>query len=401
VRHRGIWTPADRAAGPYRTVPFDVPPGCAGVAVSLSYDRSAGVLDLGCAGPGGFRGWSGAARDRFAITASGATPGYLPGPLEPGQWQVWLGLHRVPPGGLAFEIEVATGAAAGRVAAGTAEPDGGAPGPAERPPRRDLPAPPDSRWLAGDLHSHTVHSDGVLSVGELAATAAAAGLDYLAVTDHNTTSHHPALAAAGRRAGVLLLPGQEVTTDRGHACAFGDIGWIDFRTPAQEWVSEVARRGGLLSINHPLAGDCAWLWPLAQRPPLAEIWHWTWLDGSWGGPLAWWAAFGLDTVPVGGSDFHDPGQGRPLGRPLTWVLCEGGDVLGGLRAGRTAISAARDGPVLLRVGGELIAVDAEGLLLTDPAGRRRPVPGNPARFPAAPGPHWLEDHRSAVQAITA
>lgn len=394
MRSEGTWTPADRAGSVYRAVPFDVPPGCAGIAVTLAYDRSTAVLDLGCAGPGGFRGWSGGARDHFVITAREATPGYLPGALEPGEWQVLLGLHRVPAEGARWQIEVEFG----RVA--VPAPPEPPPAPAERPPRRHLPAEPGLEWLAGDLHSHTVHSDGSLTVAELAVAAGAAGLDYLAVTDHNTTSHHPHLAAAGRHAGVLLVPGQEVTTDRGHANAYGDIGWIDFRTPADDWVSEVDGRGGLLSVNHPLAGDCAWRWPLRRCPPLAEVWHWTWLDGYWGGPLAWWSAWGLDTVAVGGSDFHSPAQGRPLGAPTTWVQCAGGDVLAGLRAGRTAISAGRDGPVLLRVGDELLALGAKGLLLTDPSGRRRVVTADPATFPAAPGPHWLEDGRTAVRSLT-
>jgi hypothetical protein len=392
MRRGGSWTPADRAQAQYRVVPFEVPPGCAGVAVRLEHDG--GVLDLGCAGPAGYRGWSGGARDRFAITAAAATPGYLPGEIEPGEWQVWLGLHRVPPGGMRWQVEMTLGA--------VTVPAPAVPPPVpERPPRRVLPAEDGLEWLAGDLHAHTVHSDGSLTIDELAATAVAAGLDFLAVTDHNTTSHHPYLAAAGGRAGVILLPGQEVTTDRGHANAYGDIGWVDFRAPADDWVSEVDGRGGLLSVNHPLSGDCAWRWPLRHRPPLAEVWHWTWLDGLWGGPLAWWASWGQDTVPIGGSDFHSPGEGRPLGVPTTWVQCADGDVLGGLRAGRTAVSAGRDGPLLLRVGDDLLALDADGLLLTDPAGHRRLVTGTHATFPATPGPHWLEDHRTAVRALTA
>ena len=67
-----------------------------------------------------------------------------------------------------------------------------------------------------------MHSDGVLTVAELAALAAERGLDFIAVTDHNTVSHHAELAAAGRRYGITLLPGQEVTTDGGHAGALGD-----------------------------------------------------------------------------------------------------------------------------------------------------------------------------------
>lgn len=396
MRTRLTLTPDDRAASPYLEVPFEVPSGAGSLEARLSYDRSAGVVDLGCLGPSGFRGWSGGARQRFAITAAAATPGYLAGELEAGAWAVLLGLHRIPAEGLDVTVEVDVPATAPPDAE-PAEPSVPAPR-----PRRSLPAA-GFTWLACDFHAHTVHSDGALGVGELAARAVEAGLDVLAVTDHNTVSHHSALPSLSKRYGVTLLPGQEVTTDRGHANAFGDIGWVDFRRPASTWVSATRERGGLLSINHPIAGDYSWIHPLPERPPLAEIWHHSWFDLTWTGPLAWWTAWGLDTVPIGGSDFHDPTQGRPVGRPVTWLACESAApdaVLDGLRAGRTALSASIDAPVLLRVGDELLAVDADGTLLADSEGRRRPVHGDLARFPATPGPHRLETPMAAVVAIS-
>lgn len=392
VRHRGRWTPDDRAEAPYRYLPVDVPAGAPALRVRLSFDRSSAVLDLGCLAPEGFRGWSGGARDHFVITAYDATPGYLPGELEPGTWQVMLGLHRVPAEGIDYEVVAEVGPA-------TVEPHPVAPPAPERRPRRDLPVSDDLTWLAGDLHAHTVHSDGALGIGELACLAASRGLDFLAVTDHNTVSHHPHLAGAGAHAGILLVPGQEVTTAWGHANAFGDIGWVDFRQQADEHVAVVARRGGLLSVNHPLAGDCSWRRPTATRPPLAEIWHSSWFDRRWGGPLAWWQAWDPAVTPVGGSDFHRPGSDALPGSPTTWVACRGGDVLAGLSAGRAAISAGYDAPVLVRVGGELHALDAEGTFLTGPAGRRVPVRSARARFAAEDGPHWLEDAETAVIAI--
>ena len=108
-----------------------------------------------------------------------------------------------------------------------------------------------------------MHSDGSLEVVELATLAASQGLDLLAVTDHNTVSHHTHLAAAGNHAGILLVPGQEVTTDVGHANCFGEIGWIDFRDPPDVWQTEATERGGVMSVNHPWAWDCAWRMPLA------------------------------------------------------------------------------------------------------------------------------------------
>jgi hypothetical protein len=166
----------------------------------------------------------------------------------------------------------------------------------------------------------------------------------------------------------------------------------------------VDKGGGLLSVNHPLAADSAWLHPLATRPPLAEVWHSGWRDRTWGAPLAWLLAWGPDTVPVGGSDFHRPGNRERLGQPTTWVACAERTVpavLEGLAAGRVAISSGPNGPVLLRLGDELVAVDAEGSLLVDLSGRRRLVPGDLARFPAPTGPCWLEDDRAQILALSA
>jgi hypothetical protein len=66
-----------------------------------------------------------------------------------------------------------------------------------------------------------------------------------------------------------------------------------------------------------------------------------------------------------------------------------------------SISADRDGPLLLRLGDELVALGADGAVLTGPDRHRRLVLGERMAFPAGPGPHWLEDHGSAVLAISA
>ncbi|WP_166355710.1 CehA/McbA family metallohydrolase [Phytoactinopolyspora limicola] len=397
-------TPEDRAASPYLELPFEVPPGTPSIEVRLSYNRDHGVVDLGCLDPHGFRGWSGGARSRYVVGSAEATPGYLPGPVDAGVWAVLLGLHRVPAAGIDVVVEIDL------PATGPAETEPAPPPVPERRPRRDLPADSGLTWLACDFHAHTLHSDGSFGRAELAALAVDVGLDVLAVTDHNTVSHFAGLAEIGRNFGVTLLPGQEVTTDRGHANAFGSIPWVDFRQPAELWVSHVESAGGLLSINHPLMGDFAWSHPLTRRPPLAEIWHWSWLDTRWTGPLAWWNAWGWDTVPISGSDFHNPADGRPLGVPVTWVAVESGFdaegpapgelVLDGLRHGRVAVTSAFDAPVLMRVDDELVAVGGDGTLLTDRFGHRRPVHGDVVRFRAADGPYRLETPDAAVVAIT-
>jgi hypothetical protein len=403
IVHRGRWTRADQARNSWPTLPFELPAGARAITVELHYDSSSGaVIDLGCAGPAGWRGWSGAARHRYVITEHAATPGYLRGELEPGLWHVVLGLHRLPRSGADYSLTITTGRA-GLLGLPQRPP----PVP-DRAPVRSLPAGPGLRWVATDLHAHTVHSDGQLTVDELAALAVSRGLDALAVTDHNTVSHHAELAGAGRRYGIALIPGQELTTEQGHANAFGDIGWVDFRAPAAIWLSTVDDRGGLLSVNHPLAADCGWRHQLPARPPLAEVWHSSWLARRWSGPLAWWQAWGTHVTPVGGSDWHDHTGRDRLGAPTTWVAVDEaadgpaelvGAVLDGLRAGRTALAADPGAAVLLPVGDELIAIGATGALLVGPAGRRE-VCAERAVFPAAGlDGHVLMDHDGMVIAI--
>ncbi len=130
-----------------------------------------------------------------------------------------------------------------------------------------------------------------MTVPELARFAAGQGLDFIAVTDHNTISHHAELPAVAAAHGIILLPGQEVTVQAGHAGALGDIGWIDFREPADSWLDATERAGGLLSVNHPIGGPVSWTIPMTRHPPLAEVWHWSWLDPHWTTPLAWWLAW--------------------------------------------------------------------------------------------------------------
>jgi hypothetical protein len=415
ITHTGTFTLDDRFSSPWHYLPVEVPPGTAALRVTLSYPRAAGaILDLGCFGPSGFHGWSGGARSSFVISAGGATPGYLPGEIFPGLWQVIIGLYRVPAEGVPFEVtaELASGAIAA-----TDGPLGDVlpsfltghragpvpPVPGDRPARRSLPSDAGLTWLAGDLHAHTVHSDGALNVAELAALAVSRGLDFIAVTDHNTVSHHASLPGASARYGVTLVPGQEVTTSLGHAGVLGDTGWIDFREPASSWLSAAERGGGLMSINHPFGGDVSWVHPMTRRPPLLEVWHWSWLDLSWTTPLSWWQAWDPSAIPVGGSDWHRPGSDAPLGTPTTWVLSGDSSVAGvleGLRAGRVAISSSRDGAVLLRDSDSFVAVGADGLVLAGPEGPYRRVVGDLVRLPGAPGYHRLVTPAGATAALT-
>ncbi|MDJ0321421.1 PHP domain-containing protein [Pseudarthrobacter sp. PS3-L1] len=62
-----------------------------------------------------------------------------------------------------------------------------------------------------DLHAHSNVSDGTENPADVIASAAAAGLDVVALTDHDTTSGWSEAAAAAPGLGVALVPGMEVS----------------------------------------------------------------------------------------------------------------------------------------------------------------------------------------------
>ncbi len=68
--------------------------------------------------------------------------------------------------------------------------------------------------MSSDLHTHSTISDGLLSPAELVHQAAAAGVTYLAITDHDSTDGlAEAREAADQHPGLTLIPGIEISTD--------------------------------------------------------------------------------------------------------------------------------------------------------------------------------------------
>ncbi|PRZ14985.1 PHP domain-containing protein [Nesterenkonia sandarakina] len=66
--------------------------------------------------------------------------------------------------------------------------------------------------MSVDLHTHSNVSDGTESPAAVIAAAAAAGLQGLALTDHDTTSGWDEAIAAALEHRIALLPGMEITT---------------------------------------------------------------------------------------------------------------------------------------------------------------------------------------------
>jgi hypothetical protein len=238
----------------YTEIPFTVPAGVERMTISVSHDgrEAKTTLDLGLIGPNGFRGWSGSNKTTFTVSATDATPSYLPGRIEPGRWTLLIAVPAIREGVTTrYEAHVTLeGVTAKPVELASA------------------PIKTEAGWYRGDFHNHTAHSDGscaALSGKRVPCpafltldSARAAGLDFVAVTDHNTGSQNNELRELQAYYDTLLIiPGAEVTTLYGHANALGVTAPIEFRLgtkylPTLEKLRDnVAAHGGLLSVNHP------------------------------------------------------------------------------------------------------------------------------------------------------
>jgi predicted metal-dependent phosphoesterase TrpH len=84
-----------------------------------------------------------------------------------------------------------------------------------------------------DLQSHSVHSDGDLPAAEVVRLAAAAGVELLALSDHDTVDGVDEALAAASRTGIRVVPATELSSIDGdyddlHVLGYG----IDHKDPA-------------------------------------------------------------------------------------------------------------------------------------------------------------------------
>ena len=101
-----------------------------------------------------------------------------------------------------------------------------------------------------DLHVHTNHSfDGRIDVETLLKTAKEAGLDAVAITDHDTMS---AVGLAKKiTGGVAVIPGMEITAAGGmHIIGLFLTDEIISRE-IDNVIDEIHQQGGLVMIPHP------------------------------------------------------------------------------------------------------------------------------------------------------
>jgi len=346
----------------YTEVPFDLPAGVTRLTIRFRYGgkEQRSVLDLGLRDPQRFRGWSGGARDHMTLSVEDATPGYLPGPLPAGRWAVILGGPNIREGAhVPYEVRIFL---------------------EQRPTITefaDAPIAATPGWYRGDLHMHSGDSDGKCRaqsgvvipcpVYRTVEAGAARGLDFIALSDHNTTAHFNALRALqGAFDRMLLIPAREVTTFWGHSNVFGPTDFLDFRMDAprwdhaRKWIDAVHREGGAVSISHPGAPSgeicmgCGWRVPDLPKGAVdaVEVVNGGTMRETGGadGPLqgfAYWKTLldaGWHVTGIGGSDSHDADRAATepgaVGRPTTVIYMPELSVpgfLSGLRSGRAFI----------------------------------------------------------------
>ena len=352
---------SDREKSAYYLVPFEVPEGVTQMELRYVYPKADDcVIDLGAADPSlgpfpsekGLRGWSGGARDRFVIGIDAATPGFEAGAIPAGQWQALLGLYRVPAHDISVEISVffSFEPRTERVLA-----------PPPQPARRE------AGWYCGDLQCHTFHSDAQGSPQRLHKTALREGLDFLAVTDHNTVSQQRGYFDAASSDRLIFVPAYEFTTEFGHGNVYGAREVFDFRAEDSAAVTGMVRRirdsGALFSINHDKPNH-PWRWDVPDAIDCMEVWQSHWLAGNQLSLSRYQQrlASGMRITAIGGSDFHQPAVERDdnlltLARPTTFLWLEElsvDGILEALRAGRSFVTERPAGPKLMISAGEVM-----------------------------------------------
>lgn len=396
VTSAGRLTPADSRS--VRVLPVDVPAGTRRLRVDLTYaprvvDDRATALDLVRAVPAPvspppsaeavldrfwplrnllniavfdprsrFRGrWDRnrpGQRTTAVVAEAGSDAGMIDGAVVPGPWRLCLEIHQIlNPVDYVLTVEW------------DAAPPIASPGPVAGPrPEASTQPPPRARgdddgqtgrWLAGELHVHSEHSDGAQSVPAVAAALRAAGVEFFALTDHNTTSGLRDLPAD-----LPAIPGLELTTFYGHATCLGISGFIPWYDgsrvrPFAEMAAEVHRAGGLVCVAHPFAppnplcAGCRWEYPAFSwaDADLLEIWNGDRDDhapinvpalGLWDELLT----AGHRIVAVAGADLHDAAHldTKHFARTLVRSADRSAEaILEGLRRGRVVITA---GPLI-------------------------------------------------------
>jgi hypothetical protein len=297
--------------------PFTVPEGATRIDIDFQYEpkrtgRYGNLLTLSLFDPQGERGTGhrGQPTQHVTLSASDATPGYLPGSLSPGEWDIMVNANLINTGAsVSYDFKITIGFDKLPAAAPISYKHGAT-------------NPRGSGWYRGDLHGHTVHSDGSWDVDGLVGFAREHKLDFVTLTDHNTISALRQMESFSSD-DLLTMGGFELTTFYGHALALGVRDLIDWRVRSgkrtmTDALNEVNAADGLFVIAHPMApGDPACTgchWDYADMMPgqakVVEVWNEEWesISNNNDAVQLWyhWLNQGHRLAATVGTDIHGP-----------------------------------------------------------------------------------------------
>jgi MYXO-CTERM domain-containing protein len=352
------------AGGDYVEVEFIVPVGTVEIQIAHDDNSDFTILDWGVWSPQGFRGWGGGLTDDAIIGIAQSSRGYLPGAITPGTWKVVIGKAKLDANGARYTIEITCRDDATLAVLPKAE-------------FAPIVLAAERRWYKGDLHVHSHQSgDATASFAEIAALAQSRGLDFVNISDHNTTSQLALLAAIqADHPDFLYLRGAEITTYRGHGNSVGTSAYVDHRLghdgrTVAGLLDDVVAQDGVFIVNHPALDlgtaciGCAW--QLADETPWDKVAALELITGNFDigiqafvpRVITLWDSLldqGHRIAVVGGSDDHRAGLATgptdsPIGSPTTLVLAEAlseAAIIDAIRRGRTIVQLrGPDDPVV-------------------------------------------------------
>jgi len=340
--------------GDYADVQFAVPPGTVEIQISHTDGSDFVILDWGVWSPEGFRGWGGGNTEDAIIGVEQSSRSYLPGPITPGMWTVSIGKAKLDP---------ATG---GHYAIDVTCRDNATLPVLPKAPFAPAVLSQERRWYKGDFHVHSVESgDASATFPQIATLAKSRGLDFVNLSDHNTSSQHALIAAFQPMSpDVLFLRGAEITTYAGHGNSVGTSAYIDHRIGKDGRkvggiLDEVAAQDGIFIVNHPtldLGGaciGCAWRHADTDWSRVAGLevitGKWEFVERAFTpSAIALWDEqldAGHKIAAIGGSDDHRAGMdtsatGTPIGSPTTLVYADNlseAAIVDAVRHGRTIV----------------------------------------------------------------
>jgi len=186
-----------------------------------------------------------------------------------------------------------------------------------------------------DLHVHTVFSgDALTRPREAISWAKRAGLNGLAITDHDTLRGAEVALRLARGKGVLVIPGLEVESPGGHVLALGISEPVRSGLSLAETVEAIREAGGISILAHPfgLLAPKKWSSDALNALDAIEVVNARELLFEFSKWMAKKLASSFNKPGTGGSDAHSP---EAIGMAYTLVEAEPDidDVLEAIRKG--------------------------------------------------------------------